>query len=51
MSFTKEELNYLSFMLQTASPFSIRRAQEVIEPNVKHSHLKLKIEQELKSMV
>jgi hypothetical protein len=43
MDFTEKELNYLAFMLDTASPFRINRAEEVIVPGVKHSHLKLKI--------
>lgn len=43
--FTVEEIQYLRFMLDNASPFRINRAESVICPNVSHHELKRKLEE------
>ena len=43
MKLTKEELKYLEFMMYSASPFRIERAQSTIAPGINHSMLKIKL--------
>ena len=45
MNFSKDELEYLSFALHTASSFTIARGEQIITPGVKHKELKQKIEE------
>jgi hypothetical protein len=43
MNLTPQEIEYLSFVLHTASVFTINRGEQVIAPGVKHKELKQKI--------
>ena len=45
MNFSKDELEYLSFALHTASSYTIARGEQIITPGVKHKELKQKIEE------
>ena len=45
MKLTKEELKYLEFIMYSASPFRIERAQSIIAPGINHSILRMKLKE------